>query len=233
MISENDTITRLGRLRSDDGTTGTADDVAADLDRGRRAVRRRRRAVAGGALGATAVVALGAGVIATTLVGTSGDPAPSPAPTAAAAADVGGVRLAQYSGEQPNGFELAVVPEGFVVEQSSPHNVTVRDESDTDGSWEVYDTAIYMFAASDGYYPDGLEGFPNKQSTTVNGTEATLFDWIVEEGEPGNRGIGWRLPDDSGWVIVQAGSELGLTDEQIVEFASGVTVTDSLELMGA
>jgi hypothetical protein len=93
--------------------TPTMDDINADLDRGRRALRKRRtlQTLAGSAF---AAAALATGIV----IATTDVPAPA-APTAAQSQGQrpggAGTRLVAYTGSQPKGYTIDKIPDGYEI----------------------------------------------------------------------------------------------------------------------
>jgi hypothetical protein len=95
-------------------------DPSADLTRGRKLLARRRRHRAFGAAAATAVTAAVAAGVVTTVAGGPARQSPlaakSPvAAKSAPAAKSAGIRLVAYTGTQPPGYTVQVIPAGWVV----------------------------------------------------------------------------------------------------------------------
>ncbi len=110
----NDLIDRLATLRSAATDPGAQTDaVAADLQRGRRALARRRKV-----RGATS------GIAALALAGTAG------AMVVNQSATDPGVRLVTYEGSQPAGFTVATVPAGYVLQGSTPYSLDIARPGD-------------------------------------------------------------------------------------------------------
>lgn len=174
--------------------------VAADLDRAHRALaRRRRHRAALGGIGLSVALGLGLGT----------------AVVAQQAPSSTGVDLVAYSGEQPDGFEVARVPDGFVVQGSNPFTVTIARAGDTSHPDGFEDKLVVMlesgFAA-----PGRLKGDP----VSVNGHPGAIRD----SGEA----VILEFHDGTHEVVVQMWDSVGLTDEELVEFAEGVVVTDDV-----
>ncbi|WP_433794300.1 hypothetical protein [Actinoplanes sp. CA-252034] len=114
----------LARIAGPD-TEPTREQVAADLARGRRALRRRRTTQVAGSC-AFAVAAFAAVIVATT--GTGAAPqAPEAAgdrPSAGAPQSVG-TRLVAYQGEQPKGFTLDKVPDGWELQGADDYGIVI------------------------------------------------------------------------------------------------------------
>jgi hypothetical protein len=116
-----DLHTRLERLGGPIDPA-SADDIAADLNRGRRAVRRRRtvQTVAGSAFGVAALTAAFA------FAGTG--PAPNNVPGRApvvAQASPGNLTLVDYRGPQPKYFTVDKVPDGYFIQNDDEGGLTI------------------------------------------------------------------------------------------------------------
>ena len=117
-----DLQTRLERVAGSVEET-SVDDIAADLGRGRSAVRRRRtvRTAAGSAFGVAAIVtavALGGAVL--------GGPAGSPG---VAASSAGSLRLVDYTGTQPKYFTVDKVPDGYFIQSDDEGGLTIAPDA--------------------------------------------------------------------------------------------------------
>ena len=89
-------------------------DPSADLTRGRKLLARRRRHRAFGAAAATAVTAAVAAGVVTTVAGGPARQSPLAAKSPVAAKSAG-IRLVAYTGTQPPGYTVQVIPAGWVV----------------------------------------------------------------------------------------------------------------------
>jgi len=198
-------------------TPGPADPevVAADVARGHRAVTRRRRLRLGLCGAAVAVaVAVGAGQVGGT------------APAAR-------VQLVSYTGEQPKGFKINTVPDGWQVisdDESSfvvaPPGQDVRPPK-PGNAFSVGDRIAVSL--------QGLTRLDDNQHVSrvdINGQEGQLGF----AGESGGKlsDIRWLIfPDGAGHrVLVQVPSSVRLTDDQIVRFARGIAVTGEAREIG-
>lgn len=199
-------------------TEPTPGQIEADLNRGRRALRRRRAAqsAAGSAFAVAAVAAVFAFTTAGTPAATTRPEAAAPVTVPSASLAGPAIELKSYTGKQPKGFKLDKVPAG----------------------WEVQgvDAGVLVLA------PIGTE---DQEMLSFEGKVAVMLqsvddhnDWTGQEVRVGpNRGVltksqnqtdGWQLFVDrkSGPRLqVQVWDGLGWTGEQVVEFAAGITVT--------
>jgi hypothetical protein len=205
------------------------DVVAADVARGQRALTRRRRqrfAFSSLAVVAVAAVAVGAGQIgqsggAKTTVGKG------PGTTTSR------LQLVAYTGAQPVGFEVSTVPEGWQV-VSSDKSMFVVTPPGQDTAPPAPGHAVSLqgrISVSLQSLSSLLDGSPVTK-VDINGRAGQLgFPWEAEGKLSDTR---WLIfPDASGRkVLVEVPGELGLSDDQIVHFAEGITVTDEAESVG-
>lgn len=207
MTDLDDLTGRLQRLDTQPSAT-TDETVRRDLLRARGAARRRaaRRFTAG--IGVAAVTAVGV----TLVVSSQGTTSDRPPAIAEPSQSADGTQLVAYTGAQEPGFVVTKVPEGFVLEGATPFNLNVARAGDTSGLDVFTDKLVVMLESSSVTTPP--EGDPVK----VGG----LDGWLRN-----SEGGTWTLTYDDGAnrVVVQAWKSLGLTADQVVEFAEGVTVT--------
>jgi len=215
-------------------STPSHDQIAADLTRGRRALRRRRvvQACTGSAFG---VAALAAAIAVAT--STSAPTAPEDRVVAGAAA----VQLVAYKGEQPKGFTVDKVPDGWFVQTSELGFLTVAPEKAKNpgpgvnpSADPVYDKnsfidkIVIMLESKDQSGPS-REG----KAVKVGNHEGVLLKSLRGETPDGpaptapGGDTGWELwiKQPSGvYLIVQVWQGVGLTEDQIVELGAGVHV---------
>lgn len=208
MTDLDDLTGRLQRLDTRPPTT--EETVRRDLLRARGAARRRaaRRFTAG--IGVAAVTAVGVTLV---VSGNRANPSEKPPTIAQPSQTPGGaVELVAYTGAQQPGFVVAKVPQGFVLEGATPFNLNIARAGDTSGLDVFQDKLVVMLESSSVTTPP--EGDPVK----VGG----LDGWLRN-----SEGGTWTLTYDDGphRVVVQAWKTLGLTADQVIEFAEGVTVT--------
>lgn len=197
--------------------------VAADVARGRQAVTRRNR-FRMGAAGAFAALAVAAGAVS---VGQFGG-ATGPAATA------GQLTLVAYTGEQPVGFKVDTVPDGWKVVSSDasafvvePNDRGVRP-SDAGGGLSLEGRISVSL--------QGLSHFPDEspiKKVDINGRAGELGHPLEAENKLSD--TRWLFFSDASGknVNVQVPGEVGLSDEQIVDFAEGITVTEeAVEVAG-
>ena len=181
-----------------------ADIVRSDLLRGRAAQRRRRfrRGVTG--LGATAAVAVAA------VAFTAAQPSPTPGPGPGAAST--GLNLVAYTGTQLPGFTVGKVPEGFVLQGSNSYSLDIAQPGDKT-PLQAYEGKLVVLLQSvdQGAIPAG-------KAVEVNGRPGT-----IAKVDPAAAQLFYS--DGSHKIVIQAATKLGLTDEELVEFATSVTVT--------
>ncbi|GLY97146.1 hypothetical protein [Actinoplanes sp. NBRC 103695] len=205
-----------------------AEAVAADVARGHRAVadrRRRRFAVAGGA--AAAIVA---GAAFALPVGGAGPQSPKPpGPPVSAASRV---QLVGWTGKQPVGFEVSTVPSGWEVVSSDKSAFVVappgQEITQKPGDPISFEGRIVVSL-------QGLSHFPDESPITevdINGRKGRMGFPLADEGKLSD--TRWLFFKDAKGrnVEVDVPASAGLSDDQIVSFAEGVTVTDQAQEIG-
>ena len=215
------------------------DTAAADVERGHRALRRRRQRRVAGVTGAVAVVAGVAVAIA--------QPGPGTPPVAGGAKTplTTGIRLAAYTGTQPAGFTVATVPAGWRVVSSDAYSFVVAPPGTSAASASAaasdaprgasaaaqrtpVSTAV-SFVGRIVVMLQGLSQLPANETVTT----------VTVNGEPGQLGLAeggtaqtryeWLIyPDAKGHkVLIQLPVSVGLSTAQLVKFADGITVTSA------
>ncbi|GIG41761.1 hypothetical protein [Cellulomonas phragmiteti] len=183
--------------------TPTAEVLDDDLARGHRARRLRSRRAAGA--GVTAVLAVGL-ALAVPLTST---------PPAAA------VPLVAFVGEQPDGFVLDVVPEGWRVLASTPGDLVLAAEGDSGEDPAVYTGRIVATLLAPGSVPDDLGTAP---TVTVDGEVVSVYPMLGADGPDGTHGV-FVAQGDGRYLYVQVPAEVHWTAQAAAEFAATVTAT--------
>ena len=124
--------------------------------------------------------------------------------------------LVAYTGAQPEGFELAKVPEGYVLQGSDSFVLTLAAPGDDTHPLNFENKVVIMLESQ-----DAKQALGQGQDVTVNGEPGVL------QGGPGEVRI-LRFFQGEHLVMVQVWETIDLTDEQMVELAEGVTVTDAV-----
>lgn len=218
--------------------------VAADLARGSTALARRRRTRAAGA-GVGLTLALGVGLGIAVVAQPDDDAAP---PAAGPSSTAPGVALVAWEGDQPAGFVVEQVPDGYFVQGSDPWLFTVAPEGDTTHPAAFEDKLVVTLETASNERPPGERGgkvtrlkdgslaYDVGPSDGEGGSDAPP---TLSDGDPvvvdGQQGVIRRSPDslsttlefltDRGKVVVQMWRTVGLTDAQLVDFGAGITVT--------
>ncbi len=197
-----DIITRLADLHDYEPTTASDAVVTGDVRRGRRALGRRRVRI-GVAASAATLVAAGALTAGLTYNSTASHPSLDP----------GSIKLVDYTGTQPHGFDVAQVPDGWVLKDSTPGYLDIAEPSDnTDGSVFINKLVVMLESVDE-------TGAPQGTPVTVNGRPGAISE------EDGTKTL--RYSDGTHRVEIQAWSNLHWSDDQLVSFADGVTVTSA------
>jgi hypothetical protein len=196
--------------------TPSSDVVETDVLRGRVALRQRRR-------GRAIWFSVAGMVAAAALVGTTivADPTPPPRAGAQNGAGLDGgtlVHLVAYRGEQLEGFIVDRVPDGWYLQSSTPINLVIAPVGDTTHPDAYVGKLVVLLRSS--IAPQELpEGDPVKVGE---------FDGVVTHTPEADT---LTYEDDAGhFVQIQAWREaLGWTNQQLVLFAEGVTVTANVQ----
>jgi hypothetical protein len=208
-----------------------SDVVAADLARAHHAVARQRRlrmTVAGAAVVAVAAVGVGAAQ----LGGQPGGQAPVAGGTGETAQSVR-LELVAYTGEQPKGFEVSTVPEGWQVVSDDASSFVVAppgEEISPPGPGRAVSLADRIAVSLQGLSEFG--GNQQIKQVDING-EAGQLGFALESEDKLSDTRWLMFPDGAGHsVLVQVPASVKLTDDQIVRFARGITVTDQAQEIG-
>lgn len=205
-MTDLDLTDRLRKLNLDAETTDET--IKRDVLRGRGAARRRtvRMGVAG--LGIAAVAAVGV----TVAVNADQDRPPAIAQDSSdGQASSGDLKLVNYTGAQEPGFVITKVPEGFVLEGAGPFNLNIARPDNLTGLDVFVEKVVVMLESS------SVTGAPEGTPVKVG----DLDGWLrVSDGAKI-----LTYNDGDKRVLVQVWESLGLTDDQIIELAEGVTVT--------
>ena len=212
--------------------------TAGEIGRGRAALRHRRLRVGSVASAAVLVIGGAAGYLSV-----SGHSATHQGPAASAPLKVhqggataassrvhqGGaapapskVRLVAYDGHQPQGFNVASIPQGFHLQTqiSSAYAFVLAPPG--------VNTNAYNFVGKLVVTAEAASGLGHWQSA---GTR-----WVTvhgSRGRIGNQDGATQLWFDVGHGVIvdaQAWDSIGLTDQQLINFANGVTTTPALQL---
>ncbi|WP_182379619.1 hypothetical protein [Nocardioides sp. WS12] len=205
-MTDLDLTDRLRKLNLNAETTDET--IKRDVLRGRGAARRRtvRMGVAG--LGIAAVAAVGV----TVAVNADQDRPPAIAQDSSdGQAPSGDLKLVNYTGAQEPGFVITKVPEGFVLEGAGPFNLNIARPDNLTGLDVFVEKVVVMLESS------SVTGAPEGTPVKVG----DLDGWLrVSDGAKV-----LTYNDGDKRVLVQVWESLGLTDDQIIELAEGVTVT--------
>ncbi|GGN04636.1 hypothetical protein FHR83_001282 [Actinoplanes campanulatus] len=214
----------LARIAGPDAEP-TSEQVAADLARGRTALRRRRTVQAAGgsvfmAAALAAVIVAGTG-IASGPSGPSGPEAAGDRPSTSSPA-TGPTALVAYQGEQPKGFTLDKVPEGWVLQGADEYGITIAPKGAPDN--DPHSFAGKIMAQLQEFGPG--EDIAGGKKLTINGKEAVLTKMLDQTT---GHALFVNLGENR-WMIVQVWDGLGWGEQQVVEFASGIHVDDSAKV---
>jgi hypothetical protein len=141
---------------------------------------------------------------------TAGQPSPGPAPT--------GLDLVAYTGTQLPGFTVGKVPEGFVLQGSNPYSLDIARPDDHSSINDYRGKLVVMLQSTT------MTRWPAGKAVEVDGRAGR-----ISRADPFAAQL--YFSDGRHQIVVQSASELGLTDAELVEFATSVTVTRDAEAM--
>jgi hypothetical protein len=195
----------------------TLETVDADLGRARRGLRRRRASRLGAATGLVAAAAVGA----LALAGPSGSPAPPSGSglTAAPRTTTGAVELVAYTGVQPSGYRLDMVPAGWEVREDSASLLTLAPKTAPEREPGTMEGMIAVSTQSDTGAPSGVR----LDDVTVGGSPAVIAHM---DGPGDTRTLFARQPSGT-YLVIQVWDGLGWDNARIAQFAASVHVTDA------
>lgn len=194
-------------------------DPSADLARGRKLLARRaRRRMLGAATVAAAAAAAAVVAMAVVPTVTGGTAAKTTASSAAHPHAGTGIRLVAYTGSQPPGYTVQLIPAGWVVQGSDPFALVIAPENAPNKDPDVFIDKLVITqesfdlpaAGGQGWSPVHVAGHAAYYSVQPGGGTQTAS--LVIQEAPGR------------WLLVQAPTSLGWTEQQLVQFGLGVTV---------
>ena len=220
----NDVKDLLGLALDTAPTVDTPVDPREDLARGRRLLRR-RRLVAGAGVAAAMVVGAavplalqgGGGVPSGHVpVAVSSKPVTKTTKPSPSSSGGGHVALVAWTGTQPPGYEVSWMPEGWVVQGSTPYYLTIAPAGDKDTQPDSFLGKLVVMLQS-----KSVTSPPSGQSQPVNGRRG-VFEPASEAG--GDTEVLTFQVQGGQWVVVQAPMALGWSSQQLAQFAGGVKV---------
>jgi hypothetical protein len=222
-----------------DAPAGAAD-PAADLARGRKLLARRTRrrmlggvAVTAAGVAAAAVVILpggagagpgptraGAAVGSRTAVGSRaavGSPA-AVGSRAAAKPTTATVRLVAYTGAQPPGYTVRVIPAGWVIQGSNPFALVIAPANAPNKDPDAFIGKLVV--GQESFDPAGSSG---QGWAPVPVAGHTAYYSVQDAGGTETAGLVLKKTA-SDWLTIQAPTSLGWSRQQMIQFALGVTI---------
>lgn len=202
------------------GAEPTREQVAADLARGQRALRRRRtvQAAAGSAFTVAAIAAAFAFTAGPSASTTTPEAKAPIAGTVTADTTTPAFALIAYKGKQPDAFTVAQVPAGYVVQGVTESSLTVGREGMADKNPNSFVGKVAVMLQS----VDENGKIPGTPERVTVGDREGLF--VKRPGTEGD-GVTLFIEQPSGMNLeIQVWDGVGWTRDQIVAFAEGVTV---------
>ncbi|SHN75246.1 hypothetical protein [Cryptosporangium aurantiacum] len=190
-------------------------DPTDDLARGRRRVLRRRAAIAGGVAAAALLVG---GVATVAGLDAGGDGTTGVATTEhRTTVRTQEVTLVAYTGEQPKGYRVEQLPDGWVIQGGSEASLTIAPANAADQNPDSFVNKLTVLSASSDTPPETL-------------TEGTPVPMSGGTGYFRDAGDGVQIftyQDPSGrWVQIQVPAQLHWDAARSAAFAEGITVVN-------
>jgi hypothetical protein len=201
--------------------------VDDDLTRGRRLLRRRTRNRMLGASVAVAAVAVAVSVPALTS-GPSAKPAAAAsrpatagvshsAPAGASRLAATGIRLVSYTGTQPPGYVVKVIPDNWVIQGSTPFALTIAPANAANKDPDYFLGKLVVTQESfDTSSAQGWTAARIPGHTAYYSVQDNTASLVIEQTA-------------SRWLLVQAPTALRWTEQQEVEFGLGVTILSTAQ----
>jgi hypothetical protein len=201
--------------------------VDDDLTRGRRLLRRRTRNRTLGASVAVAAVAVAVSVP-TLTSGPGAKPAtaasrPTPAgashstPAGASHPATTGIRLVSYTGAQPPGYVVKVIPDNWVIQGSTPFALTIAPANAANKDPDYFLGKLVVTQESfDTSSAQGWTAARIPGHTAYYSIQDNTASLVIEQTA-------------SRWLLVQAPTALHWTEQQEVEFGLGVTILSTAQ----
>jgi hypothetical protein len=187
-------------------------DPADDLARGRSRLRQRRAVTLAG----VAAVSLGLAVIPMTLNGNS-TPASSNPPVVAAPAELPGLDLVAYQGEQIPGYQVDSTPKGWVIQGGDKFVLTIAPKNATDKDFRSFAGKLVVMLMS------------KDASPPTTGTDQPVDGRPGRLDVQGDTQILTYQAADERWMVIQAPTSLGWNGDRLAEFAADVKVLTNAE----
>jgi hypothetical protein len=190
--------------------------------------RRGRRGAVGSAVTAAALAV----AVSMTLTGCeSGFHRTSNAELGDAPAADSAVRLVSYTGQQPRGFTIDKVPDGWFIQMSDPYGLVMAPNTARNPGPDVNPSAAPL------YDPRRFDG---KIAITLQSKDATLpkgaprFAWndysgVLADDKGTDGATVWVKQPDGVYLLAQFWPGLGFSDQQMIELATGVHVLQGAE----
>ena len=143
-------------------------------------------------------------------------------PAAVSPSAPGKVKLVAYVGQEPQGFHIGTIPQGYGLDlqASTAYFVVLAPAGDADKNPDSFAGKLVISAEDASSYP-ALSSLGN-QSVTVGGVAGRLGD----DGTATQ--VWWQV--GSIMTDVQCWDSIGLTHDQLVTFAATVSTTPQLQL---
>jgi hypothetical protein len=195
--------------------------VEADILRGRRALRHRRARRVAGPL---AVATVGATAIGVTLMDNPPQRGPqhavvhSPLPQRVPSSrPAPGIKLVAYTGQQPSGYRVAYVPDGWEIQGANPFAMTIAPVGFGDQQPDSFvgKLLVMLRSADDTGTPAGSARPVGTGTGYLNHTEGIVVLTYQDAAKH--------------WIQLQVPPSLHWSDDDVAKFGAGVEITRDAE----
>jgi hypothetical protein len=181
-------------------------DAAGDLARGQRLLRRRTRHRV---LAASAAAAVAVAIVVP--VALRGAPGQAAAPAQ--------VKLVAYTGAQPPGYVVKEIPAGWVIQGSNSYNLVIAPAGDPDKSPDSFLGKLLVTQEEF----DAAGAASNGWAAITAGGHAAYYNDGTSAAMAQTAGLVIRQASGQ-WLLVQAPTSLGWSQQAITQFGLGVTI---------
>jgi len=191
-------------------TPALADKSQDDLARGQRLLRRRRRRRQWLTASSAAVAVVAVAVIVP--LATSGSRAPGAKATTGSRTTMDQIKLVDYTGAQPPGYTVTMIPDDWVIQGSNPFALTIAPANASSKDPNVFvGKLVILQEAFDTSDTQGLKKTDVRGHTAYYQVEDGTASLIIEQ-------------TPSRWLDVQAPTSLGWTEQEEAQFGAGITI---------
>lgn len=180
--------------------------------------RTRRRMLAGVPMAAAAAAAVALAVAPNAVGGRPAHPA-----AGAGRHSTGAIRLVAYTGAQPPGYTVKVIPAGWVVQGGNPYALVIAPANAANGDPDVF--LGKLFVGQESFDPAGASA---QGWAPADAPGHTAYYSVQNADGTKTAGLVVKVTS-SDWLVVQAPTSLGWTEQQMIQFGLGVTILSTAQ----